>query len=81
MIFEIGFLFALSAGLDYLLLTEKLLVDLTAFPGLVVLIFGGYPMAAITTLALFGAGKALLETEIAADLVHPEADVEIDTQN
>jgi di/tricarboxylate transporter len=79
MTLEIGFLFALLAGMVYLFLTEKLPVDLTAFLGLVVLIFGGYltageaftgfaSPAVITMLSVFIVGAALLETGV-ADLV------------
>ena len=42
MTFEIGFLLAVLAAMVYLFLTEKLPVDLTAFLGLVILIFAGY---------------------------------------
>lgn len=42
MTFEIGFLFALLAAMVFLFLTEKLAVDLTAFLGLIVLVFGRY---------------------------------------
>ncbi len=42
MTFEIGFFFALLAAMVWLFLTEKLPVDLTAFLGLVILIFGCY---------------------------------------
>ncbi len=79
MTLEIGFLFALLAAMVYLFLTEKLPVDLTAFLGLVVLIFGGYltpaeaftgfsSPAVITMLAVFIVGAALLETGV-ADLI------------
>ena len=79
MTFTIGFLFALLAGMIYLFLTEKLPVDLTAFLGLVVLIFGGYltpseaftgfsSPAVITMLSVFIVGAALLETGV-ADLI------------
>ncbi len=79
MTFEIGFLFALLAAMVYLFLTEKLPVDLTAFLGLVILIFGGYltpaeaftgfsSPAVITMLSVFIVGAALLETGV-ADLV------------
>ena len=64
MTFEIGFLFAVLAAMVYLFLTEKLPVDLTAFLGLVVLVFAGYvepqnaflgfsSPAVITMLAIF----------------------------
>lgn len=63
----------------YLFLTEKLPVDLTAFLGLVVLIFGGYlspaeafagfsSPAVITMLGVFVVGASLLETGV-ADLI------------
>jgi len=79
MTLEIGFLFALLAGMIVLFLTEKLPVDLTAFLGLVVLIFGGYltpaeaftgfsSPAVITMLSVFIVGAALLETGV-ADLI------------
>jgi di/tricarboxylate transporter len=79
MTLEIGFLFALLAGMIFLFLTEKLPVDLTAFLGLVVLIFGGYltpaeaftgfsSPAVITMLSVFIVGAALLETGV-ADLI------------
>ncbi len=79
MTLEIGFLFALLAAMVYLFLTEKLSVDLTAFLGLVVLIFGGYltpgeaftgfsSPAVITMLSVFIVGAALLETGV-ADLI------------
>jgi di/tricarboxylate transporter len=74
--FEIGLLFALLGGMVYLFLTEKLPVDLTAFLGLLVLIFGGYlspaeaftgfsSPAVITMLSVFIVGAALLETGMA----------------
>ncbi|MDH3402367.1 MAG: SLC13 family permease [Acidobacteriota bacterium] len=79
MTLEIGFLFALLVAMVYLFLTEKLPVDLTAFLGLVVLIFGGYltageaftgfaSPAVITMLSVFIVGAALLETGV-ADLI------------
>ena len=79
MTLEIGFLFALLAGMVYLFLTEKLPVDLTAFLGLTVLIFGGYlepseaftgfsSPAVITMMSVFIVGAALLETGV-ADLI------------
>ncbi len=79
MTLEIGFLFALLIGMVVLFLTEKLPVDLTAFIGLVILIFGGYltpseafvgfsSPAVITMLSVFIVGAALLETGV-ADLV------------
>ena len=42
MTLEIGVLLAALAAMVALFLTEKLPVDLTAFLGLVILIFGGY---------------------------------------
>lgn len=76
MTFQIAALFALLAGMVYLFLTEKLPVDLTAFLGLVVLIFAGYVTpgeafqgfsspAVITMLSVFILGAALLETGVA----------------
>ncbi len=76
MTFEIAFLFALLGAMVYLFLTEKLPVDLTAFLGLLVLIFGGYlspteaftgfsSPAVITMLSVFIVGAALLETGVA----------------
>lgn len=76
MTFEIGFLFAVLAAMVYLFLTEKLPVDLTAFLGLVVLVFAGYvdpsdafvgfsSPAVITMLAIFIVSAALLETGVA----------------
>ncbi|MDX1396222.1 MAG: SLC13 family permease [Gemmatimonadota bacterium] len=76
MTLEIGFLFALLATMVYLFLTEKLPVDLTAFLGLTILIFGGYltpaeaftgfsSPAVITMLSVFILGAALLETGVA----------------
>lgn len=76
---EIGFLFALLISMVVLFLTEKLPVDLTAFLGLVILIFGGYltpaeaftgfsSPAVITMLSVFIVGAALLETGV-ADLI------------
>ncbi|MFV1986994.1 MAG: SLC13 family permease [Gemmatimonadota bacterium] len=79
MTIEIAFLFALLGAMVYLFLTEKLPVDLTAFLGLVILIFGGYltpgeafmgfsSPAVITMLSVFIVGAALLETGV-ADLI------------
>ncbi len=79
MTLEIGFLFALLVAMVYLFLTEKLPVDLTAFLGLIVLIFGGYleadeaftgfgSPAVITMLSVFIVGASLLETGV-ADLI------------
>jgi di/tricarboxylate transporter len=73
---QIAFLFALLAAMVYLFLTEKLPVDLTAFLGLVILVFGGYltpgeaftgfsSPAVITMLSVFIVGAALLETGVA----------------
>ncbi len=73
---QIAFLFALLGGMVYLFLTEKLPVDLTAFLGLVILVFGGYlepgeaftgfsSPAVITMLSVFIVGAALLETGVA----------------
>jgi len=74
--FEIGFLFAILAGMVYLFLTEKLPVDLTAFLGLVILVFGGYiepgeaftgfsSSAVITMLSIFIVSASLLHTGVA----------------
>lgn len=74
--FDIGLLFVLLAGMVYLFLTEKLPVDLTAFLGLVVLIFAGYvepgeafqgfaSSAVITMLSIFIVSAALLHTGLA----------------
>ena len=79
MTLQIGGLFLLLAVMVYLFLTEKLSVDLTAFLGLVVLIFAGYVTpseaflgfsspAVITMLSVFIIGAALLETGV-ADLI------------
>ncbi len=76
MTLEIAFLFALLIGMVVLFLTEKLPVDLTAFLGLVILIFGGYlspsqaftgfsSPAVITMMSVFIVGAALLETGVA----------------
>ena len=76
MTFEIGFLLAVLAAMVYLFLTEKLPVDLTAFLGLVILIFAGYvpadkafdgfaSSAVITMLAIFILSAALLNTGVA----------------
>lgn len=73
---QIAFLFALLAAMVYLFLTEKLPVDLTAFLGLIVLVFGGFltpgeafsgfsSPAVITMLSVFIVGAALLETGVA----------------
>ncbi len=79
MTLQIGGLFVLLAVMVYLFLTERLPVDLTAFLGLVVLIFAGYVTAdeafqgfsspaVITMLSVFIVGAALLETGV-ADLI------------
>ena len=79
MTLQIAFLFALLAVMVVLFLTEKLPVDLTAFLGLIVLVFGGYltageaftgfsSPAVITMLSVFIVGAALLETGM-ADLI------------
>ena len=76
MTLQIAALFVLLAGMVYLFLTEKLPVDLTAFLGLVVLVFAGYvtpeeafqgfsSSAVITMLSVFILGAALLETGVA----------------
>ncbi len=76
MTFQIGFLFALLAVMVYLFLTEKLPVDLTAFLGLLILVFSGFltpaeaftgfsSPAVITMLSVFIVGAALLETGVA----------------
>jgi di/tricarboxylate transporter len=73
---QIAFLFALLGVMVYLFLTEKLPVDLTAFLGLVILVFGGFltpaeafigfsSPAVITMLSVFIVGAALLETGVA----------------
>lgn len=76
MTFEIGLLFAALAAMVYLFLTEKLPVDLTAFLGLVFLVFAGYvepgeafegfgSPAVITMLSIFIVSASLLNTGIA----------------
>ncbi len=76
---EIGFLFVLVVVMVYLFLTEKLPVDLTAFLGLVILIFCGYltaeeaftgfsSPAVITMLSIFIVSGGLLHTGL-ADLI------------
>jgi di/tricarboxylate transporter len=81
---QIAFLLAVLAVMVWLFLTEKLPVDLTAFAGLVVLIFTGYvspsqafegfaSSAVITMLAIFIVSAALLHTGLAetvADRIH-----------
>lgn len=77
MTLEIGFLFALLAVMVTLFLTEKLPVDLTAFAGLVVLVFAGYVRpeeafagfaspAVITMLSIFFVSAALQYTGVAS---------------
>ena len=79
MTFEIGFLFLILAVMVTLFLTEKIPVDLTAFLGLVVLIFSGFvksdeaftgfaSSAVITMLSIFIVSASLLHTGI-ADMV------------
>lgn len=79
MTFQIAALFVLLGVMVYLFLTEKLPVDLTAFLGLVILVFAGYVKpseafqgfsspAVITMLSVFILGAALLETGV-ADLI------------
>ncbi|MEM8993521.1 MAG: SLC13 family permease, partial [Acidobacteriota bacterium] len=76
MTFEIGFLFAVLLAMVYLFLTEKLPVELTAFLGLVILIFTGYVApddafvgfsspAVITMFSIFFISGALLRTGVA----------------
>ena len=76
MTLQIGLLFAILVVMVYLFLTEKLAVDLTAFLGLIVLIFVGYVTpaeafqgfsspAVITMLSVFIVGAAMLETGVA----------------
>ena len=82
---QIAALFALLAGMVYLFLTEKLPVDLTAFLGLVLLVFAGYVTpseafqgfsspAVITMLSVFILGAALLETGVADVIVTVQDD-------
>jgi di/tricarboxylate transporter len=79
MTLEIGFLFVLLAVMVVLFLTEKLPVDLTAFAGLVVLVFAGYvepeeafagfsSPAVITMLSVFFVSAALQYTGVARAL-------------
>ena len=79
MTFEIGFLFLILAVMVTLFLTEKIPVDLTAFLGLIVLIFSGFvksdeaftgfaSSAVITMLSIFIVSASLLHTGI-ADMV------------
>ncbi|MDA8017920.1 MAG: SLC13 family permease [Thermoanaerobaculia bacterium] len=76
MTLEIATLFALLVGMVYLFLTEKLPVELTAFLGLLILIFGGYVSvdeafvgfsspAVITMFSIFFISAALLQTGVA----------------
>ena len=76
MTLQIAALFAVLGAMVYLFLTEKLPVDLTAFLGLIVLVFAGYVTpaeafqgfsspAVITMLSVFILGAALLETGVA----------------
>lgn len=76
MTLEIGILFVVLAVMAFLFFTEKLPVDLTAFMGLVVLVFTGYiesseafsgfsSPAVITLLSVFMVSGALLQTGIA----------------
>ncbi len=76
---EIGFLFLILAVMVVLFLTEKIPVDLTAFLGLVVLIFSGFvkadeaftgfaSSAVITMLSIFIVSASLLHTGM-ADMV------------
>lgn len=76
MTLQIAFLFVLLAGMVYLFLTEKLSVELTAFAGLVILVFAGYvpadeafvgfaSPAVITMFSIFFLSTALLRTGVA----------------
>lgn len=76
MTLQIALLFALLAAMVYLFLTEKIPVDLTAFLGLVVLVFAGYVTpahafsgfsspAVITMLSIFIVSAGLLFTGVA----------------
>jgi di/tricarboxylate transporter len=76
MTLEIGTLFVLLVAMVYLFLTEKLPIDLTAFLGLVVLLFAGYlnpreafsgfsSTAVITMLSIFILSGALDQTGLA----------------
>lgn len=76
MTIQIAFLFALLVAMVYLFMTEKLPLDLTAFLGLMILVFFGYltpseaftgfsSPAVITMLSVFILGGALLETGVA----------------
>ncbi len=79
MTWEIGFLIGILGVMVALFLTEKLPVDLTAFLGLVVLVFAGYvdanqafagfaSPAVITMLSIFIVSASLLNTGV-ADMV------------
>jgi di/tricarboxylate transporter len=79
MTFEIAFLLALLVTMAILFLTEKLPIEITAFSGLVILVFAGYvpagdafsgfsSPAVITMLSMFFLSAALLHTGL-ADLV------------
>ena len=84
MTLEIAFLLIILVAMVILFLTEKLPIDLTAFSGLVVLIFAGYvkpedafagfaSSAVITMLAIFIVSAALMNAgvaDIAAELIH-----------
>ncbi len=76
MTWEIAFLFAVLAVMVYLFMTEKLPVELTAFLGLLVLVFTGYvevedafmgfsSPAVMTMFAIFFISGALLATGVA----------------
>ncbi|MEM6794836.1 MAG: SLC13 family permease [Acidobacteriota bacterium] len=79
MTLEIAFLFAVLIAMVYFFMTEKLPVELTAFVGLVVLVFTGYvepegafvgfsSPAVITMFSIFFISGALLRTGV-ADIV------------
>ncbi len=84
MTLEIGFLLVVLIAMIVLFLTEKLPIDLTAFIGLVVLIFTGYvtadqafagfaSSAVITMLSIFIVGAALMNAgvaDVAAEWIH-----------
>ncbi len=76
MTLEIAFLLIVLAGMIILFLTEKLPIDLTAFLGLVILIFAGYvtadqafsgfaSSAVITMLSIFIISAALMNSGVA----------------
>jgi di/tricarboxylate transporter len=81
---EIAFLLIVLAGMIVLFLTEKLPIDLTAFSGLVILIFTGYitadqaftgfaSSAVITMMAIFIVSGALMNAgvaDVAASWIH-----------